>query len=116
MNILFEIREAFPRALQLILLAAVLTFSGGVANAQADDDEDAEATNVAQIEEEEGVIDEVITTGSRVVRDTFSSISPLQVVDGELARDLGLIDTADLLRQTTVVQGTQFTTGLTTSG
>ena len=42
-------------------------------------------------------------------------MSPLQVIVGEVARDLGLVDTADLLRQTTVVQGQQINTGLSTS-
>jgi iron complex outermembrane receptor protein len=64
---------------------------------------------------EEAEIEEIITTGSRIVRDTFSSISPLQVIDGETSRDLGLVDTSELLRQTTVVQGQQITTGLSTS-
>ena len=59
--------------------------------------------------------DQVIVTGSRLRRDEFTSVSPLQVIDGELARDLGLVDAADLLQQTTVVQGQQITTGLSTS-
>ena len=67
------------------------------------------------VETEEAEIEEIITTGSRIVRDTFSSVSPLQVIDGETSRDLGLIDTSELLRQTTVVQGQQITTGLSTS-
>ena len=64
---------------------------------------------------EQEPIEEVITTGSRIVRDEFSSISPLQVIDGETSRDLGLVDTSELLRQTTVVQGQQITTGVSTS-
>mgnify|MGYP001825747385 FL=1 len=63
---------------------------------------------------EEAEIEEIITTGSRIVRDTVSSISPLQVIDGETSRDLGLVDTSELLRQTTLVQGQQITTGLYT--
>jgi len=121
MNKLLEIGEEFPRRLQLILLAAVLTFSGGIASAQSDEEESADVTadeeeSADVTADDEDVVEEIITTGSRVVRDTYSSISPLQVIDGELARDLGLVDTADLLRQTTVVQGQQFTTGLSTSG
>jgi iron complex outermembrane receptor protein len=59
--------------------------------------------------------DTVVVTGSRLRRDEFSSVSPLQVIDGELSRDLGLVDAADLLSQTTVVQGQQITTGVSTS-
>jgi len=59
--------------------------------------------------------EEIIVTGSRLRRNEFTSASPLQVIDGELARDLGLVDAADLLGQTTVVQGQQITTGVSTS-
>lgn len=58
---------------------------------------------------------DIVVTGSRLRRSEFTSASPLQVIDGEFARDLGLIDAADLLGQTTVVQGQQITTGLSTS-
>ena len=89
------------------LLAITL---GGPAVAQ---DEDEDAAEEAAADDQE--IEEIITTGSRIRRDTFASMSPLQVIDGETSRDLGLVDTADLLRQTTVVQGQQITTGLSTS-
>lgn len=59
--------------------------------------------------------DRIVVTGSRIARDEFSSASPIQVIDGEVARDLGFVDAADLLGQTTVVQGTQTTTGSSTS-
>jgi len=87
------------------LLAITL---GGPAAAQ---DEDAAEEAAA----DDQPIEEIITTGSRIKKDTFTSMSPLQVIDGETSRDLGLIDTADLLRQTTVVQGQQITTGISTS-
>ena len=57
----------------------------------------------------------IVVTGSRIARDEFSSASPIQVIDGEIARDLGFVDASDLLGQTTVVQGQQTTTGLSTS-
>ena len=66
-------------------------------------------------DEDEARQERVVVTGSRIARDEFSSASPLQVIDGEVARDLGLIDAADLLGQTTVVQGQQINTGLSTS-
>lgn len=66
-------------------------------------------------EDDEARQEKVIVTGSRLARDEFSSVSPIQVIDGEVARDLGLVDAADLLNQTTVVQGQQTTTGLSTS-
>ena len=76
--------------------------------------EEVEDTTAAEEEfaEEE---DAIVVTGSRLRRNEFTSASPLQVIDGEFARDLGLVDAADLLRQTTVVQGQQVTTGVSTS-
>lgn len=68
-----------------------------------------------EVVEEEETTERVVVTGSRVARAEFSSASPVQVIDGQFARDLGLVDAADLLAQTTVVQGQQFTTGVSTS-
>ena len=96
---------------KFLMSASVLVWASTLAltpQAFAQEEEEEEETESAEIEE-------IVTTGSRIVRDTFSSISPLQVIDGETSRDLGLVDTADLLRQTTVVQGQQITTGLSTS-
>lgn len=86
----------------------------GAAIAQEADGE--EVTVIEEVDEEDEARQErIVVTGSRIARDEFSSASPLQVVDGEVARDLGLIDAADLLGQTTVVQGQQTTTGVSTS-
>jgi len=104
------------RLLQTSFLSSLLMGFGGIAYAQVDPI----TTTVEQIEEDEDEFfdeadGEIVVTGSRLRRSEFSSASPLQVIDGEFARDLGLIDAADLLGQTTVVQGQQITTGLSTS-
>ncbi|MEC7289463.1 MAG: TonB-dependent receptor plug domain-containing protein, partial [Pseudomonadota bacterium] len=86
----------------------------GAAIAQETDDE--EVTVIEEVsEDDEARQDKIVVTGSRIARDEFTSASPLQVIDGEVARDLGLVDAADLLGQTTVVQGQQTTTGVSTS-
>ena len=41
----------------------------------------------------------LIVTGSRLRRSEFDTASPIQIIDGETARDLGLIDAADLLQR-----------------
>jgi len=102
------------RLLQTSFLSSLLMGFGGMAYAQVDPI----TTDVEQIEEDDFAdeeSEEIVVTGSRLRRTEFSSASPLQVIDGEFARDLGLIDAADLLGQTTVVQGQQITTGLSTS-
>ena len=114
MNIFLEIAKNIPRSLRFFMLAIVLTCSGGVANAQTDDEEDSETTDVAEISEGEE-IEEITVTGSRLKRNTFTSVSPLQVVDGETARDLGLITAQDILTNTTVISGQQNTIGVSTA-
>ncbi len=63
----------------------------------SDDDEDEEAAP----------IDEIVTTGSRLKRDTYSSISPLQIITGQVSREVGLIDAADILQESTATSGQQ---------
>ncbi|MCR9270275.1 MAG: TonB-dependent receptor [Hyphomonadaceae bacterium] len=91
-------------------------FWAGAATAQDAPDDDDSVTVIEEVDEtDEARQEKVVVTGSRIARDEFSSASPLQVIDGEVSRDLGLIDASDLLGQTTVVQGQQTTTGLSTS-
>lgn len=111
MNSFLSAGRTAPRSLWLLLSGVLLAFSGGIASAQTVEEEPADDETAG----DRGKIEEITVTGSRVARDTFTSISPLQVIDGEVARDLGLVDTAELLQQTTVVQGQQFTTGVSTS-
>lgn len=62
----------------------------------------------AEEEEFEEVIEQITVTGSRIKRDsTFTSTSPLAVIDGEQGFQLGAIDTASLLRLSTSVSGQQ---------
>lgn len=79
------------------------------------DDEPVRTSAGAEEDTADDSEDTITITGSRIVRSEFSSAAPIQVIDGELSRDLGLVDAADLLSQTTVVQGQQTTTGLSTS-
>lgn len=104
-------KERLLRSTMLAGFAAVgLTLSPVYAQ------EVAQTPNAEEEEDEDESADErIVVTGSRIARDEFSSASPIQVIDGEIARDLGFVDAADLLGQTTVVQGTQTTTGSSTS-
>ncbi len=52
-------------------------------------------------------VDEITVTGSRLKRDTFSSIAPLQVITGQISRESGLIDAADILQESTAATGQQ---------
>jgi len=109
LNILAK-HNVLSSAIRIALLSAV-TFSLPAAYAAEEEAKDEEV--VEKVEDKEEA--KVIVTGTRVARPEYSSISPVQVIDGDAARDLGLFDASDLLRETTVVQGQQITTGLSTS-
>ena len=90
------------RLYRLIPLFLALAMTQGL-DAQQDeaDDETGEAVT------EEPVMDEIVVTGSRIRRDEFTSAAPVQIIDGQVSRELGLIDTASLLQSATQATGTQ---------
>ncbi len=58
-------------------------------------------------EPEEEQIDEITVTGSRVKRNTFDSLSPMQLVDAEASRDIGLTEASDILQYSGSASGLQ---------
>jgi iron complex outermembrane receptor protein len=52
-------------------------------------------------------VEEVVVTGSRIKRDTYSSISPLQIISMEFSKEAGLIDAGEILQSSTTTQGQQ---------
>lgn len=79
--------------------AAGLTVAPSWAQQAEEDDEDEEQAEQAE--------DRVVVTGSRIRRDSFSSTSPLQVIDAETVTEAGLVDTAEIIRSVPVIQGAQ---------
>ncbi len=61
----------------------------------------------AEEEAEQETVDRVVVTGSRLRRDEYTSISPLQVIDAGEARQLGLVDAGAIISDATVVSGEQ---------
>ncbi len=78
------------------LAAAVMMAIYPIGSAQAQDDADQPANEV---------IDEIVTTGSRIRRDSFSSAAPMDVVVTETATVRGFNDVATLLQMTSVAAG-----------
>lgn len=60
-------------------------------------------------------VEEVIVTGSRIRRDTFSSAAPMEVVLTEAASAKGITDVAALLQTTTVAAGSPQVTAASSS-
>ncbi len=52
--------------------------------------------------------DNIVVTGSRIRRDEFSSISPIQTIDANAGRSIGLFDLGSLIAQSPTVTGVQF--------
>ncbi|PHZ86559.1 TonB-dependent receptor domain-containing protein [Paremcibacter congregatus] len=76
-------------------------------NTEADYQENLSSEVEKVVEEDEGGIEEVVITGSRIRRSEFNSASPIQVISGDISREMGIFDTADMLRQSTVSNGIQ---------
>jgi iron complex outermembrane receptor protein len=60
-------------------------------------------------------VEEITVTGSRISRDEFSSPSPIQVLDAESGRQLGISSITEMLQRATVANGTQIDATLNTN-
>lgn len=78
----------------------------GVAAAQEDDDDVAQvpAAQSGASDEEQDV---VVVTGSRIARKEFTSASPVQVIQGDVAREAGLLNIDEILQTTPQSTGFQ---------
>ena len=105
----------FVKKLNILALSMVL-FGPSLATAQ---DEALEETVVNSSETEDqslvsDAVDEIVVTGSRLKRDTYSSVSPMQIITAEMSREVGLINPGDILQTSTASSGQQI--DLTFSG
>jgi len=66
-----------------------------------------EVIEIVEEEEEDGVKDQVIVTGSRIKKDSFTSIQPLQVLSFEDELETGKFNPVEILQETTSAAGTQ---------
>jgi iron complex outermembrane receptor protein len=101
---------------QLLLCSSLLVgasfASAGIAYAQDADPEleNAEAESILIADEdllEDEESDTIVVTGSRIKRDSFTSISPLQVISAELSQDVGLFDPSSILQRSEAASGQQ---------
>lgn len=87
------------------LAFALLLWPGAVwAQPAAEDETEAEAQE--ERDEPEGV-EEIVVTGSRIRRDTFTSALPITVITAERSTLAGLADTADILQSSSLASGVQ---------
>ncbi|WP_088330000.1 TonB-dependent receptor [Lacimicrobium sp. SS2-24] len=92
-------KSKVAKAIQYSLLLSSMAIAPG-ALAQAEDLLEEETL-------EEEPVEKVVITGSRIRRAEFSSASPIQVIDGEVSRELGLFNAEDMLQTSTQASGLQ---------
>ncbi len=102
------------RTLRFLVGFGVLALFAQGALAQQESESEAvaaalEPTEVESASEDadEALTEEIVVTGSRIRRDTFSSTSPITVITGERSALAGLLDTADILQGSTIASGQQ---------
>ena len=68
-----------------------------------------ETDDLLEEEEEEvaEVVERISVTGSRIRRQEFSNASPIQVISGDLSREMGLFDAGEMLQGTSQASGSQ---------
>ena len=64
---------------------------------------------------DEGTVEEITVTGSRIKRDEFSSPSPIQVLDVNAGRKLGISSISDLIQRSSVSNGAQIDASINTA-
>ena len=77
-------------------------------------DEADEADEIQELLDEGDAVEEVIVTGSRLKRNSFDSASPLQIISGDISREVGLFDTAEILQTTSQTSGVQINNSFNT--
>lgn len=77
-----------------LFAGAITSFAGVAAEEEKNNAEDEE-------------IEKVVVTGSRIRKAEFSSASPIQVVSGDLSREMGLFDAGKMLQSTNQAAGLQ---------
>ena len=113
-----ELASAAKLRLALVAGASALALGMAGAHAQEDDrpegvdstlQQDEQVELIEEVEDERPTAagDEIVVTGSRLRRNTCNSISPLQVIGGDVSREVGLIDAASILQNSTAATGQQ---------
>lgn len=90
----------FTTVISILLLAAA-------PDSFAQDEQEAEEEDVAEVSDAPEADEEIIVTGSRLKRDTYTSIAPLQVITAQVSREVGLIDAGEILQESSAASGQQ---------
>lgn len=86
--------------------ASTLAFAGSLAAQTTDENVSQNVDNTTK-EVSEAAPERIVVTGSRLRRAEFSNASPIQVISGDVSRELGLLDAASILQSTNQAAGQQ---------
>lgn len=87
---------------------SVITLSGAAIAQDGENQEDLILTNTEEETEGDESRQETVTViGSRLKRDEYSSIAPVQVIQADVQRDKGLVDATSILQSTSASAGQQ---------
>lgn len=87
------------------VFVSAMLLAAPTVSAQDVADED-EATDGAETPRQE-VVDEITVTGSRIKRSEFSTTAPVTIITNERSQLAGLLDTSEILQNSTVAAGQQ---------
>ena len=105
-------RNRITRAPLALALAAVMSLPAGSVFAQStqtgdqDKSEESSDTKASDTKKDVETLDTIIVTGSRIAKDTFNSVSPVQVINREESTMAGFTSTAGVLQSNAVTGGT----------
>lgn len=102
-------------AIRYALLTSIASLTTNVAFAQETQEVEVSANQSSDVLIEdslaedslEEVTERIQVTGSRIRRSEFSNASPIQVISGDFAREMGLFDAGQMLQNTNQASGTQ---------
>ncbi|MCF8475100.1 MAG: TonB-dependent receptor [Emcibacter sp.] len=97
----------------VLAIAAIVTSSAQAAEQQEAEQEIVESSKSVEKNIDDAALDEVIVTGSRIRRNEFTSASPIQVISGEISREIGLFDATEMLQSSVQSTGLQIDNTLT---
>lgn len=101
-----DFRAFLARVVRLSLISVIgLCMALSTASAQDDTDDESESSDTSTVRNRR--IEEIVVTGSRLKRDTYSSIAPLQIITGQVSREIGSIDPSTILQESTAAAGIQ---------
>ena len=110
------LRALQPSLLSLpICLCTICPIAGFAEEAESPGPIEEEAVTSASLQaaleteadEEAALVEEVVVTGSRIRRNEFNTISPVQIIMGARSRELGTVDAAGLIQNSTAASGVQ---------